>query len=135
MKKVIVGLLVMIILAGCVTSPSSLTDLGEESPGRKVSGSATYFGWYGLSFTSKADVYEKALSAAVDNAPEGTQRLGDVKLWATSYLAPSIVIGVVPIVVGIVAGVDEAILTSLVTILVGGVEVLEYTVVGEPLKE
>ena len=126
----------MVLLAGCVTSPSSLTDLGEESPGGKVSGSATYFGWYGLSSASKADVYERALDAAVDNAPEGTQRLGDVKLWTKSYTYPSLLLGVAPLTLGLMFTEGNALLiTSLLSLLVIGVEFFEYTVVGVPLTE
>jgi hypothetical protein len=136
MKKATVGLVAIVLLAGCTTTPSALIDLGVESPGGKVSGSATYFGWFGMSFASKADVYERALDAAVDNAPEGTQKLGDVKLWTRNYILPTVLLSAAPITLALLMYEDEAILlTSIISVLVTGIEFFEYTVVGVPLTE
>ena len=137
MKTVIAVLVGGILIAGCVTSPSSLSDLGEESMVEKVTGDAIYFGFFGLSFDGKEIVYEQALRNAIRNGPPGTTMLGDVKLWETHYTSANVLVAFIPFPIVLLLG-DNAFATvvvSLFTFLVSGIEIVKFTVVCIPITE
>jgi len=130
------------ILAGCITTPSSLSDLGEETATEKVVGSATYVGFFGFSVDAKEEVYEQALKNALSAAPAGTRALEDVKLWETRYVSANVGLSLVvalPTALSLVMGDPDQMETSLpifeslVTIIATGLEVTKFTVVGVPV--
>ena len=126
------------LVSGCVTAPSQPSDLGEESDGPKVTGSATYIGFFGLSAKDKHEVYERALKDALISSPPGTEKLSDVKLWETRYLSANagiIILALMPLMIS--GGTDPSGITDGVSALagfvVGGLEVTKFTVVGVPV--
>ena len=140
--RIITTILCIAMLANCVTTPSSLNDLGEETISETVKGSAMYVGYFGLSRNRKDEVYELALLRAIERAPAGTKALSDVKLWATQYTSARVAAiglgGLVAVVVSIGMSADDAALFTTVAIelavaLASGLEIVEYTVVGVPV--
>ena len=135
--RIIICLAGIALLGGCVTAPSQLSDLGDETASQTVVGSATYVGFFGLG-RGKEVVYEQALKKALINAPSGTSKLSDVKLWETNYISANIGITLLAVAVPLVIGFDEvdaalAIVEAL-AFLASGLEVTKFTVVGVPVE-
>ena len=140
-RSVLIGsstLAFLLLLGSCTTTPAGLVELGDEEPGRRVYGSSTFVSWYGLTLFGHDPpvAYAKALAdasqAAVD-AGYGPE-LAQVKLWTTNHLGPQLLLAIVPAVIVALSGdatIEDAII-SISSLLLGGISVKKYTVVGSP---
>lgn len=124
------------LLSGCMTAPSTLTDLGTEDGERVVTASRFYIGWFGLSHRRKDEVYQRALEETVDLGRRQNRgdALRDVKLWETTYVGPHVVLAVLPAAVAVAMRdpyLSELIVSGTMLIL-SGLEIVEYRVTGVP---
>ena len=137
--RIVICLAGIVLFAGCVTYPSQLTDLGEETSSPTVSGSAMYVGFFGAG-RAKDKVYEEALKKALLNG--GTSKLSDVKMWETYYTSASmgavLIAGMIPL---LIVGFDDTnqiaiatIIAETLVLLASGLDVRKYTVVGVPVE-
>lgn len=132
--------MLLFLLAGCATGPASLVELGDEVPGPRVHGSSTFVSWFGLTLLGHdpPGAYEEALAQASDAAVQAGYQpeLTQVKLWATDYTGPQVLLAVVPAAVVVLAGdptIEDAII-SVSGVLLGGLSVKRYTVVATPKR-
>lgn len=88
LMSIMLGCIAFVGLAGCVTAPASLIELGAEQPGPRVSGDALYVGWYGVSLNgrTKPEAFESAVSQASEIALEQgySPTLENTRLWTTT---------------------------------------------------
>lgn len=135
---VVVAMLLSVfsLILGCATAPSSIQELGTEDGEMPVAGSHMYVGWYGLAFNSKPDVYQFALRRALDQAEVAGRgdALREVKVWATQYTGPHILLAMVPAILTV--SIHDTSIYDLVlwltSLALSGLEVADYTVTGVP---
>ena len=136
-KHICTALIVVVILSGCVSYPSGMTELGTESLEKMYTGEATYVGWYGLDTKSKPEVYREALAKALEAAGTGVDELENVQVWTTDLRLGGIAAGVSSAAIMALAAnsrsLDSAETTALVSlaiVLLSGLEVQTFTVTG-----
>ena len=144
LKIVVVSCITFIVFAGCVTAPAQLVELGSEQPGPRVSGDAMYAGWWGLSLNgrTKPEAYEIALFEASELAvSQGySPTIENTKLWTTTYASPQflVLLAAAPVVALAMQDAPPTVIDGFATllgVLISGLEVERYTIVGEPVPK
>ena len=126
MKKIwLPAILTIISVFGCSTiDRSQMEYLGEETRNANVSSSVRHIDWYGLGISGYDYIseYDRALYQAFQMAPEGTEKLVNVKTFRETRLWPQILgtglLSLGPTVVGILAAMgfssEEILIASVV---------------------
>ena len=136
-KHICTALIVVVILSGCVSYPSGMTELGTESLEKTYTGEATHFDWYGLNAQDKPRVYREALRRALEAAGTGVDELENVQVWTTDLRLGVVATGVSSAVMTALAAnsrsydsVTTTAVVALAIVLLSGLEVQTFTVTG-----